>query len=197
MIRRLSGSERTALSNLYRLLGRLWWQELDKPLLDALSAPPFNATLGLDNVPPDERDQLIADLGSEYCRLFIGPADHLPPYQSVWSEGRLESHHVDSMTMWLELARLDRRSIPTGTMVDHIGVQLHVIGTLLAPHQPWESHSEELAEMVDHFHEQHVNWPEPLFDAVESRAEHPLYRELAKLCRALIAASRPEKRAEK
>ena len=78
--------ESAARSGLYRLLGRLWLREMDQDALRELGRPPLcDSFVNAGGVLPTNDDlEMIEQLAVDYCQLFVGPAGHLPPVQSVW-----------------------------------------------------------------------------------------------------------------
>ena len=91
----------------YRLLARLWRREIDAATLEQLLAGSVRkAYLAAGGSLPEVADQATCDaLAGDYCQLFLGPAGHLPPYQSVWSDGQFHGAAAQSLRGYLSLLR--------------------------------------------------------------------------------------------
>ena len=75
----LNRAERAAV---YQLLARLWAEEPGRLLEQLRSEPLCSAWAQLGGIVPDEdSDGTHSSLDEDYCRLFIGPKEHLPPIQ--------------------------------------------------------------------------------------------------------------------
>ena len=85
------------LAGFYQLLSRLWVAEIDEMWFEVLSEGSLAGAageLGLQLEGPV--DEVIEQLAIEYCQLMIGPQGHVPPHQSVWSEGQFQGNPVVS-----------------------------------------------------------------------------------------------------
>lgn len=179
-------SAMTELGQVYRLLARIWLRELDAPTLTALSSPPLRAAYeAAGGIAPPASDPTTQDeLAAEYCRLFVGPKQHLPPHQSVWQSGQFEGEATVSMRRWCEILGYGGAvEEGGGLMPDHLGVQLDVLGYLLQQSAARPGDAAELKELMGAFRTAHLRWPKPLFAAVESRQPHPFYRGLVAVTR--------------
>lgn len=182
---------------MYRLLARLWIGEVDEGLLTTMRHPDFAARLA--EVSGDDLDVAsvsLAELEEDYCQLFIGPANHLPPYQSVWRSGRFEGDATESMRRIVEAARYSR--LHDGPMADHLGVQLDLMSHLLETRASDNGFSPEqlqaLAEMTAFAFHSHVAWvlAAPLLALAEAKAATSFYRAVLRLTRDFIASERDE-----
>ena len=189
----LSRDDAAARSGTYRLLARLWLREVDRDLVRELRSPPvgdyFIAAGGI--LPAGEDESTIERLAIDYCRLFVGPTGHLPPYQSVWQTGQLQGTTAASMKQFAAAAGYDRTGLASGTMLDHLGVQLDVMGHILGHIATWPPNSEDLDqawELANSFLHAHLLWPADLFDAAQSGAETEFYQSAIELTRALLAS---------
>jgi TorA maturation chaperone TorD len=175
-----------ALAGTYRLLARIWGKELDLPFLERLQSPPLREAFEMagGRVPLEDVDTLARD----YCQLLIGPANHLPPYQSVWEAGRLDSNVVQSVAEFADAAGYAVQDLPDGTMLDHLGVQLDILA-FINEQLGAATDSEQLAaleEMAAAFFARHLLWSRSLLDAAIPRAETDFYRSVVQLTRDFI-----------
>ena len=92
-----------AASGMYALLAQVWLREVDLALLSRLRSPEvrplFQAAGG--ELPADSE---VEHLAVEYCRMFVGPQGHLPPLQSVWERGELQSDITSSIRSFADAA---------------------------------------------------------------------------------------------
>ena len=119
--------------HIYRLLARIWIREVDRNLILELSLSPLKESFVAAGVmlPVDAGKATIEQLAIDYCQLFLGPKDHFPPCQSVWQTGQFQSEVVTSVRNFIEISNYPEQHIPDGVMLDHLGVQLDVMGHLL------------------------------------------------------------------
>ena len=199
------GTERTdvpdrddleGLAGFYRLLSRLWVAEIDQEWFEALSVGSLAevaADLGLQVEGPVE--EVIEKLAIEYCRLLIGPQGHIPPHQSVWTEGQFQGNTAVSMQRYLEVVGEEVDS----TMCDHLGVQLGVMGLVideLAGSLEDDTKRNSLTELARSFFGDHVAWIEQfLVRAGESTASE-FYGRLIAVTGEFLAEERREWLAE-
>ncbi|MGI9474496.1 MAG: TorD/DmsD family molecular chaperone [Rubripirellula sp.] len=191
-----------AIASVYALLSRIWIREIDRAMLSAMRAPDLSTALSsLGISPPDET---LEDLAIEYCRLFIGPRDHLPPIQSVWQKSQLEGESATSVKKFAELAGYD---MPFGVIQDQLGIELAVMGRLVEA----ATKSDDVSESVDDrdvvdrdveadaardaaamFFSRHLTWVSPLLLATAQRAELPFYRSIAEVTQQFLVLERED-----
>ena len=170
-----------ARSSIYRLLARLWLREVDCTLVRKLRSEPLcESFVAAGGILPDGDDELtIEQLAIDYCRLFVGPMDHLPPCQSVWQTGQFQGTTTTSMKNIIEVVRYDIEVLPSGMMFDHLGVQLDVMGHILGQMSYERSQLENLdqvLELANSFFNAHLLWPAELLEAATQRAATNFYR---------------------
>lgn len=174
-------NETLAIENVYTLLGQWWRHEIDTNQLKTLQQEPLRfAWTELGGALPTES---VEELAIEYCRLFIGPRDHLPPLQSVWQRAELDSETVGSMQEFAKLVGYHTSE----SILDHLGVQLDLMSYLLrrVRQEPEKTLHQEIA---DEFFCRHLTWPEPLLAATVRNATYDFYRSLAELTRDFLIA---------
>ncbi len=180
-------SEMTAVATTYRLIARLWLKEIDPALARELSSDPLRmAYVGVGGTPPPTDGPSLETLAEDYCHLFVGPCDHLPPIQSVWQSGTLQGAAADAMQSYLRLIEWT----PREAIVDHIGVQLNVMSILvdqflIEPDRPRpaadDEHVREFSKLTARFFQDHVAWSESLAVRVQSKAKSEFYRSVGRV----------------
>lgn len=172
-----------ARSNIYRLLARLWQREVNTDLLRVLRTPALSeAFVAVGGVLPDDDSATIEQLAIDYCQLFVGPTNHLPPFQSVWEIGQLDGTRTVSMQQFCEIVGYDTNQLPSGMLLDHLGVQLDVMAHILQLVSECEhDHLEDLLELGRCYFFEHLLWTTDLLAAAEAQAATEFYRSLAML----------------
>ena len=167
------------LAAVYSLLGRLWLEELDLPLLEALSEDglkqAFEALGG--TIPENVDAQTVEALAVDYCQLVIGPKGHVSPVQSVWENQKLQDEAAGSMSQYMKCVPGFE---PSSNLLDHIGVQLQLMGELFQRAVD-EQQRELVDDIANDFFEKHLSWPAPFFAAVAEKAQTEFYGGLANL----------------
>lgn len=176
-----------SISDLYSLLARLWINEVDKDLLLSIQDSPLAETL---QIPNDFAADTVAidQLAVEYCELFIGPREHLPPYQSVWQEGQLQSHITDSVRSFADA--IGQRELPNDAMPDHLGVQLWIMSKITALLSTNTDSKNELPNVAAEFFARHLTWPARLLNAAQSKATSGFYQAITKLTADLLESEK-------
>ena len=81
-------------SALYAVLARSFGAEPTDAVVAMLREPDTRALLANMGVDvPEVSDELLEALVSEYTRLFLGPGEHIPPYESVFTGGAKSFSH--------------------------------------------------------------------------------------------------------
>lgn len=181
-------SDNRERTSVYQLLARLWAEEPGDLLAELSIDPLRSAWRQLGGVIPDHQsEELRSALDEDYCRLFVGPKGHLPPIQSVWEGGELDTTVTTSLREFDSIIGFE---LPWSFAVvdDHLGNELWAMGQLihkadgLSPDQL--SIADDLAEA---FFKGHLSWTEPLFDAVVSREGERFYGTLATITRQFLS----------
>lgn len=182
--------ERSAIANVYALLGRLWLQELDEPLLAEFESEPlrgaFQSVTGQE-LPTEELDHLAA----EYCRLFVGPKEHFPPIQSVWQEGKLDSEISTSVRSFASAISYAPLSAYPNTLIDHLGIELEIMSRSLQLFSHQISNgipSDETEAFAQEFFRRHLCWTDRFIAAAARSTELVFYKLLLNSTRDFLAA---------
>ena len=161
-----------ARAGVYELLSRLWLYEVDAGLLVELTSG--SLADGWEELGgPLTADSQLDDLATEYCRLFVGPRDHVAPFQSVLQTGQHGSEAVSSMNEYLEMLSepVEKlREIP-----DHLGAQLLMMGVFLRCVAKTPA-SQDLRDLTTTFFAEHLRWPDAMLTAAGEKSELPFYR---------------------
>lgn len=181
---------------MYGLLARLWLREADEALLTELCSPPlsdFFVQAG-GSLPEKDNPHAVEELAVDYCQLFVGPAKHLPPFQSVWQTGQFQSLATAAMKQWIETTGYKSGHAANPTMPDHLGVQLDVMAHILSRHGI--AHKKADSDIASHertqtFFRTHLTWPAPLLKIAIARAESPFYRSLIQMTRDFLECEQP------
>jgi TorA maturation chaperone TorD len=167
----------------YQFLGHLWLRELDEAtyaqwqtVLPTIPGVESTATVSED----------LETLHIEYCRLFIGPQDHLPPYQSVWQTGQLGGPACISMERYLKTSGYEHHNPGHDTPPDHLGLQLQFYSWLL---QQSATDETEASEVLQEFQSAHLTWPVEFLSRVTVAAEASFYQQLASTTLQLLSAA--------
>lgn len=172
-------SRSTERAAVYDVLAGLWRDEPSDELMSLLSQ-----TAG-DSIPTawmelaENAGADCDDLAVEFTRLFIGPKEHLPPFQSVWQERQLEGEAAASMRKYGEVIGIERAD-------DHLSTQLHAMSQILGE-VGGAGPDTKLASLAVAFGRDHLTWPQEFLAAVERRTGSPFYRSLAKTTREFLA----------
>ena len=172
-------SDFAAVSGMYELLSRLWLHEVDDEFVTELGGSDLRSAFeAAGGFVPDVGD--VEALKTEYCRLFAGPGDHLPPLQSVWMRDELQSEIKTSIEMFASAVRLESDE----SMHDHLGVLLSIMSR--ATELNAESACEDSLDFAREFFRRHLTWTGDLLAAAEERAEHSFYESLAIMTREFL-----------
>jgi len=183
----------TSRSGMYKILARLWLTEIDDKLWQELHTPSLSTSFteagGILFV--ENAAQSIEELAIDYCQLFIGPKNHLPPYQSVWQNGQLQGESTVSMREYIEVVGYETNLLPSGTMLDHLGVQLDVMSCILERIPLCHSEETEVVQGVaESFFARHLLWPGELFKNAMSCAHTEFYLSVIGMTRDFLLSER-------
>jgi TorA maturation chaperone TorD len=170
------------------LLARLWSREMDAESLSELVGGSVGALYSRAGgwLPIKEQvDQsLIEELAIEFCKCFIGPNGHLPPYQSVVVKSRFQSECCDSLKGFSELVgEVTLEGVNEQPMADHAAVELAMMGRIQQSLRGALDDDEVAAisgirEVAAAFFEQHLAWLVDYCDVAGDRSDSHFYRGL-------------------
>lgn len=182
----------TARAGLYRLLGRLYLQEIDRPTLALLSsAPPFAGPLA---GAAGNEEALLAHLRSEYARLFLM---NVYPYESVYADESvmLNTETTAAVAEAYAEAGFTLDGLPRPGAPDHIGAELTFVAALAeqeagalaslpgrGAERLWQAR--QRAFLAAHL----ASWGPAFALAAARDARHPFYRVLAELTAEFVLA---------
>jgi TorA maturation chaperone TorD len=165
----------------------------DSDMLEALAA--LGVTFDEEFIGGDEAEQ-VETLSVEYTRLFVGPGQHIAPYESVFIKGYAE----DEARLWgsatEEVDKFYRESgleITSGNEIpDHISIELEAAAALAMARVEYlkrgdEAEAAKLQGLEMRFAREHlVKWL-PLFSrAVSGQARSSFYQGMAVLVAGLV-----------
>ena len=189
----LHSGDEVVRSTTYQLLARLWLREVDADLLRRLRGSPlreaFTAAGGV--LPLGDGVVVIDELAVDYCQLFLGPSNHLPPVQSVWQAGQFHGTPIDSMRQFMDVCGYDASGLPSGTMLDHLGVQLDMMGHILR-HVTEQSSTtdgrDDVADVANSFFATHLRWPADFLESAGRQAVTDFYRSVVSMTAAFLTS---------
>ncbi|MBT3766153.1 MAG: hypothetical protein HOB79_08060 [Rhodospirillaceae bacterium] len=193
-------------NGLYRLLATVFRKEFTAELVRELKDPEFLRDLsevGADievfsNLSPDK--EFLEELSLEFSRLFMGPGQHVSPYESVHLGGEgasLWGPQTINVKKFIEQSgfvyETDYHGLP-----DHISVELEFMAHLTQLEaEAWElDQTDEAINSLlfqKEFLERHLAlWVTKFSAKVEELAEIPIYPQLATLTRDFVEADHQE-----
>jgi len=187
--------ELEAAAAMYRFLARAFLEEPTTAVLtqlqsgeqgQLLKAMGYDFLDGLDGYAPAEQEEMLA---VEYCRLFIGPGQHISPH-----EGRIlgEDQHWGERTASVYAAYREagfdlERNVHE--MPDHVGVQFSFVAQLIESEmdcrrQGRQNDAVRFRKQKHGFLKDHLaRWIPSLAQEVAERSELGFYKNLAFLTR--------------
>lgn len=187
-----------ARSSIYSFLSLIYSTEVTENLLKQIKETDMLSTLS-DMGASFEKDllkrpdkELIEDLAVEYTRLFLGPANHISPHESIYHErgdgdwGQMWGADTVAVKKFIETTGLEYKTEYTG-LPDHISVELEFMGEVIKREaEAWKDNDREGAayclKIQKQFIEKHLGaWVPAFCEKVVEHAELSFYREIAKL----------------
>lgn len=168
------------------MLARLWLKEIDAQVLRDLRTPSlreaFVAVGGA--LPPEDTDgNSLEELAVDYCRLFVGPSGHLPPHQSVWTDGQFQSEASVASQAQYQALNLP----PPNAMADHLGEQLRCMAVIIERLAEETSATSSELDAAQQFFRQRLGWTDELCKLAAERAQTTFYRGLAPMTRDFLS----------
>ncbi len=195
--------------NVYGLLAIAYREEPTSDFLGQIKDPEFQRALSNAGVKIDDKffkqpeEKLLEDLAIEYARLFLGPARHISPHESVHHErddgdwGMLWGKDTVLVKKFIESAGFEYKTDYKG-LPDSISVELEFMQQVTKREtQAWDEDDYDGAlyclKIEKQFIDEHLARWIPIFcDKVMSKAELSLYREMAKLTKSFIELEEKE-----
>lgn len=196
-------------SNVYGLLATIYHKEITKELLKQIKYPEFLEVLSDQGVKLENdilqrpENELIEDLAVEYARLFLGPAKHISPHESIHHDtgdgdwGQFWGKSTVEVKKFIETAGLKYKSEYTG-LPDHISVELEFMQEVTKREvQAWEEKDYDgalycLKIEKKFIHEHLAPWLSLFCDKVIEDAELSFYCEMAKLTKSFVELEKEE-----
>lgn len=191
----LPDEQRFELTATLALVSWLWAGELGREDLEQLVHSelrgPWQELGGwLPDAGAPIEDARVEELAEDYCRVLVGPRDHLPPVQSVWEAGRFESEAAVSMQQFMESVDVFQPCVP---IPDHLAVQLQLASRLFSVPLTTLEETERtaLVTWAQMFIDRHLQWPAGFLDAVEQSSQTRFYQGLCQVTRRLLFVRGP------
>ena len=187
-------------SNLYGFLACVYRREPTADLIHRIKDPAFlerlaDAGVELRGYLERSDHELLAELGQEYTRLFLGPGKHVSPHESVHvpGGGSLWGEATSAVKKFIEQVGVDYQPDYTG-IPDHISVELEFMQRLTdAEARAWgrgdEAGATGCLSIERRFIEEHLSrWITCFCDNVIQEARHPFYAQLAAMTSEFIGS---------
>jgi TorA maturation chaperone TorD len=148
-------AERVAV---YQLFARLWAEEAGQLLVQLKTEPLATAWRLLGgSVSEHESDDAQASLDEDYCRLFVGPKGHLPPIQSVWMNGELDTGVTASLREFDTVIGFEQ-PWDFSIIPDHLGNELWAMSQILRKSAGLPAEDQTVADdLAGEFFKGHLN----------------------------------------
>jgi putative dimethyl sulfoxide reductase chaperone len=185
-------AETLSRQGMYRLLAHLYREEIDTEFLQRFELDgslKALQTAGLDLEVSGDRSVWLERHAIEYTRLFIGPGQHVPPYESVHApkcDNLLNNERTAMVRRFIGAAGFEfepsSRAYP-----DHISIEFEFMEALishqLASDAAGDSNESATSMMLQkEFILRHLSTWLPIFcDRILKQAEFPLYASLARI----------------
>lgn len=173
-------SDRLERASVYQLLARLWAEEPGDLLTELAAEPLAAAWRQIGGCVPDHSSEIVRSLlDEEYCRLFIGPKGHLPPIQSVWASGELDTGVTASLREFDSIIGFDE-PWEFSIIPDHLGNELWAMSQILLKSSGLRTDELAVAEdLAGQFFSGHLNWSGDFLNAVIEREGDRFYGTLS------------------
>ncbi len=155
------------------------------------------------NIDPDffknkPIEQIEEELACEYASLFIGPGEHIPPYESIYvpdSSGKVGYYWGEctvDVKNWVEHYGL-KIAEKFASIPDHISTELEFMQNVVEQERlSWEKDDRETAERCIEveraFFDKHINrWVRDFCERVIEAANLDFYKEIARLTKDFVS----------
>lgn len=178
------------------LLARLWSHEVASEYLKNLIASPLGGAYrqagGWLPTKTELCQELDVELANDFRQCFLGPENHLPPFQSVADSSRSQAQCCDSLQEFAKvIGPIQAQGFKSQPMHDHASLELAMMGQVqlsiyasleLEDHQA----AKELQEVAETFYTQHLDWLIKYCDVVNARSQTSFYRGLFKVTKEFL-----------
>ena len=189
-------------SNIYGFLSSMFREEITAERLRQIKTSVIKEVLSemgfqYEIFSQKDQDQILEDLAVEYARLFLGPAKHISPHESIHhqrDDGDWGSHWGGStveVKKFIESAGLDYKEEYSG-MPDHVSVELEFMKEAAGrearaiEENDWEG-ALYCQKMEKKFISEHlIKWIPEFCDKIISQAELSFYGDLADVTKKFI-----------
>ena len=200
-----------ARANIYALLSEIYRKEITHEFLQKLRDKKLNAALKdlgivFSDLFENDEKQLIEDLAVEYCRLFIGPGPHIPPFESAHHgtfskdgglSGLLWGNETIKVKKFYEKLNLKVLEDAEINIPDHIAVELEVMQHLCGKELECRNDGDPSSELKKYlglereFISEHlIQWIPGFCDAVIKSSSIKFYKSIAELTKKFVIADK-------
>lgn len=189
-------------AQIYELLALIYGKEITAEAIDVINTPEvadafkeagvdISSTLNAKN-----RDELVLELSVEYASLFLGPARHIPPYESV--------HRPDTEgggLLWGKVTAEIKRLVKSLNLCynkeykdlpDHISIEFELMKRLIdyeagASKRADNTSARRALELENKLMEEHISqWVPQFCEKVIAQTTSDFYRAIASFTKGFI-----------
>jgi len=195
-------------SDIYWLLASVYSQELDESFIENLDNSPLHLLITKGGrwdkgFWAQSAQKICKELAVEYTRLFLGPKNHIPPFESLYNykEGEIRQIWGAAPVEVKKIIESSGLSFKKdyGSIPDHIGIELEFMQKLVKNEaQLWErekndSQLSKIIELEKKFIDEHLYiWIPDFCQRVIEAAKLDFYRNFAGLTRDFIMNEKEE-----
>lgn len=186
-------SETSSRAAIYWLLARLWAEPASRTLPELIQQPLASTWQKVGGwLPNDCGSRILDELDEAYCRLFVGPTEHLPPIQSVWETGELAGSAATGISQFNEIIG-DGPAWEVDLLPDHLGNLLARMSQFVAGLEAVTANDDRAAaeDLIQSFRQQHLTWVDRFLTFAIKRADCDFYRSVAEVTQQFLK-SEPE-----
>lgn len=175
-------------SNIYYFLSLVYLREPRVEFMELLEAGDFRSNLEGLGVIIDAVPRKAFKL--EYTRLFLGPGEHIPPYESVFTDpnayasgyGQIYGDAARQVEKWYQKYGFEI-SDEFGSIPDQVGVELSFMHMLTAIEDPGPN---VLADQAEFIKNHLANWVPTFCDQAAQIAELDFYKTILALTKEFV-----------
>lgn len=158
-------------AGLYELFSRILLKEFDAETLDLFQSEDWSSVLAsLEIEPPVSTTDTIEVLAIDYCKIFIGPKNFAPPFQSVWESGQMQGVVMGSINEYREIV-----TPPTEMSIhDHAGLQFEMMALML---RFQADNPDESFGLPESFFRNHIVWTQRFLRKAIALSETTFYQQ--------------------